>query len=250
VEWASQFLNLDKDELGFQKCLNEAGELVEAEYDEEQKHPHRDLLMAPFLSGERSTGFRDGAVGAIFGLTRETTPAHFLKSCLEGVSLRLKAVIDLLLIVVDRKRIEEREDGNPDDKDVSNTPLPVMVASGKAMEVNNLWRQMIADSSGLKVVLDEDTAEGTSRGVTRLVAMSLLAEKETTNSDVKVSVTTFCNNETDQKQKRISLAFSQHEEELHPFLTSEPRPIATATYARKSRLQEGFIDSITPFFYS
>lgn len=250
VEWASRFLNIDNDELGFQKCLNEAQELVEAEYEKEKINPHRDLIMAPFLSGERSTGFRDGAAGAMFGLTRETTPAHFLKSCLEGVSLRLKAVIDLLLVVVDRKRMEEREDENPDDTDGSNTPLPVMVASGKAMEVNNLWRQMIADSSGLHVVLDKDTAEGTSRGVTRLVAMSLLAEKQSANSEVKVSVTTGRNNDTDKKQKRISLAFSQHEEELHPFLTSEPRPIATAICARKSRLQEAFIDSITPFFYS
>jgi len=254
VEWASRFLNLEKDESAFQRCLTETRELVEAEYKEEQTNRHRNLIMAPFLSGERSTGFRDGAAGAIFGLTRDTTSAHFFKSCLEGVSLRLKAVIDLLLVVVDCKKIEDRdsvEDKNADNIENTNTPLPVMVASGKAMEVNHLWRQMIADSSGLRVVLDEDTAEGTSRGVARLVAISLLAEKEAADSEAKSSASARCNNDTDKKQKQKSLpAFAQHEEELYPFLTSEPRPIATAMYGNKLRLQEGFIDSITPFFCS
>ena len=195
VEWASRFLNLDKDKRAFQKCFEETKGLVKAEFECEngyeirtakQQHRHRDLIMAPFLSGERSTGFRDGAAGAIFGLTRETTPAHFLKASLEAVSLRLKAVLDLLLLTGwdDSKRITTCEkDGNREDNSPENTTteipiaarLPLIVASGKAMEVNHLWRQMIADSSGLNVVLDEDTAEGTSRGVARLVAMSLLA---------------------------------------------------------------------------
>ncbi len=239
VEWAKQFLNLEKDEAAFQTCLEETRKLVEAEYREEEANCHRELIMAPFLSGERSTGFRGGAAGAVFGLTRETTPAHFFKSCLEGVSLRLKAIIDLLLIVLDQKKLDGRDaTGDVNDKraDTINTAVPFMVASGKAMEVNHLWRQMIADSCGLRVLLDEDTAEGTSRGVARLVAMSLLTEKESETSG--------------EEQKRISLKFAKHEEELHPFLTSEARSTANSMYKRKARLQEGFIDSITPFFPS
>ena len=237
VEWASRFLNLDKDKTAFQKCLDQTQGLVAAEY-QQQEHQHRDLIMAPFLSGERSTGFRDGAAGAVFGLTRETTPAHFFKSCLEGVSLRLKAVLDLLLVVVADSRIQ---DGDNDD--TNTTTLPVIVASGKAMEVNNLWRQMIADSSGLRVVLDEDTAEGTSRGVARLVAISLLSEREA-ETIAETSTHTGCN------EQQQSLVLAQHEEKLRPFITSEPRPIATAMYAKKARLQESFVDSISPFFSS
>ena len=272
VEWASRFLNLDKDESAFQRCLDETQKLVEAEYECECKkeqnttnrREHRNLIMAPFLSGERSIGFRDGAAGALFGFTHETTSAHFFKSCLEGVSLRLKAVIDLLLVVVDRKiSLVEDRDNNLEDETADKTDndnnnnvssLPVMVASGKAMEVNHLWRQMIADCSGLRVVLDKDTAEGTSRGVARLVAKSLLAERVAATAGSEVKTTSFASTDTagldnagvikNQKRK------AQHEEELHPFLTSEPRSTATIMYARKSRLQESFIDSISPFFAS
>mmetsp|Transcript_5090 Transcript_5090/g.12159 ORF Transcript_5090/g.12159 Transcript_5090/m.12159 type:complete len:606 (-) Transcript_5090:97-1914(-) len=239
VEWALQFLNLEKDEQAFQTCLEETRKLVEAECREEETNRHREIIMAPFLSGERSTGFRDGAAGAVFGLTRETTSAHFFKSCLEGVSLRLKAIIDLLLVVVDQKKLEDRENAggkNDDGTDNDYNSPPVMVASGKAMEANHLWRQMIADSSGLRVVLDKDSAEGTSRGVARLVAMSLLAEKDSSIMS--------------EESKRISLTYATHEEDLHPFLTSEARSTASSMYERKSRLQEGFIDSIAPFFSS
>ena len=217
VEWTRRFLNLETDESAFAHCLEETRKLVEAECQTGSREPnsHRELIMAPFLSGERSTGFRDGAAGAIFGLTRDTTPAHFLKSCLEGVSLRLKAIVDLMPL----------ESANGDNE------LPVMVASGKALEVNHLWRQMIADSCGLRVVLDADTAEGTSRGVARLVAMSLVAE-----------------NENAEKSDHTSLNFARHEERIDSFLTSQPRATASSLYRNKSRLQNGFIDSIAPFF--
>lgn len=246
VEWASRFLNLERDGSAFQSCLEETRKLVEVECQQQEKESsnrHRELIMAPFLSGERSTGFRDGAAGAVFGLTRETTPAHFFKSCLEGVALRLKVIIDLLLVVVDHNKLED-EDKICDTTDNDNPQLPVMVASGKAMEVNHLWRQMIADSCGLRVELDEDTAEGTSRGVARLVSMSLLAEKEAPSAITGVG------NDTDEKQEKISLDFAKHEEEVHPFLVSQPRSAATSMYKRKSVLQEGFIGSIAPFFSS
>ena len=219
-----------------------------------QQQQDRSLLMAPFLSGERSTGFRDGAVGAVYGFTRETTPAHFLKSCLEGVSLRLKVVLDLLLFVMDNavempakrmdigSKINDGEDMISYNSFANQSPLPVIVASGKAMERNDLWRQMIADSSGLRVVLDEDSTEGTSRGVARMVAMALVAEKVAAEA------------ETSQREKENktpqSLVMAQHEEELRPIVTSEPCLIATAIYAKKARLQENFIESISPLFSS
>ena len=254
VEWATRFLNIEKDESAFQKCLDETQRLVEAEFEKESTTQRSDLIMAPFLSGERSTGFRDGAVGAVFGLTRETTPAHFLKSCLEGVSLRLRAIIQLLLVVVDRKRKEDREnfeEENTSDTNNSDARLPVIVASGKALEVNHTWRQMIADSSGLCIVLDKETVEGTSRGVARLVATSLLLEEEEpSHSKVKLNRNTFSENCTEETPSKASLPFEVDEEVLHQYLISEPRSIATTVYARKSCLQEDFIDSITPFFSS
>jgi len=249
VEWASRFLNLDKDKVAFQDCLNQVRELVDAECcGGETTNRHENSTMVPFLSGERSTGFRDGATGAMFGLTRETTPAHFFKSCLEGVSLRLKAVTDLMLIAVDYETIEDRyyktknrTNGNTNHDSVK---MPVLVASGRAMEVNDIWRQMVADSCGLQVVLDIDTVEGTSRGVARLLTMSLLAQEK-----VEMMSATFGSaDEGEEKMKKISLSFEHYEEELHPFLTSDPRPSATSIYRKKANFQDRFIDSISPLF--
>jgi len=294
VEWASRFLNLDKDRRAFRECLEETRGLVEAELDTEsraattttmQKDHHRDLTMVPFLSGERSTGFRDGAAGAVFGLTRETTPAHFLKASLEGVSLRLKAVLDLLLRLLvhhDERKISRDSDGDGDrDRDsgvkrnggddagaklgveIRSAQIPVIVASGKALEANPVWRRMIADSSGLRVVLDEDTAEGTSRGVARLVAMSLWTSEtsgavggESTppassdDADRELRSVTPSTEAASPKNPQQSLDYERHQEELNLYHISKPRPHATAKYAKKLQAQEGFIDSIAPFFSS
>jgi len=49
----------------------------------------------------------------------------------------------------------------------------IIVASGKALERNTLWRQMLADCSSMDVVVDDGSSEGTSRGVAMLMAASL-----------------------------------------------------------------------------
>ncbi|OEU22851.1 actin-like ATPase domain-containing protein [Fragilariopsis cylindrus CCMP1102] len=263
VEWASRFLNLDRDKASFDKCLDETRDLIAAEQqlllqqqgENDRPWKDKDLRMVPFLSGERSTGFRDGATGAVFGLTRETTPAIFFKSCLEGVSLRLKAILDLLLLVIDKTAIADDTTTTTTTTTGTTSLQPVLVASGKAMETNEIWRQMIADCCGLHVVLDEDSAEGTSRGVARLVAMSLIEEGITT---AETSSTGGCDgdsstnikNTAHQQHRKSSLILSQHEEKLRPSTTSEPRPTATALYSRKARSQEEFIDSISPLYSS
>lgn len=221
VEWASQFLNLNTEE-AFLRCVDEMQILADqdlasmgATTDRETDRP---LLVAPFFSGERSTGFRDGATGAVVGLTRETTPAHFLKSCLEGVSLRLKAILDLIVL----SRDESEEDTKP-----------ILVASGKALEKNDFWRQMIADCGGLSIVLDADTEEGTSRGVAKLVAVDLLSRDW---------------RESTSEQSRFRNWVMSREEEIHPFKISHPRPNATALFSRKASQQEEFIDLLTPLY--
>jgi hypothetical protein len=45
-----------------------------------------------------------------------------------------------------------------------------IICSGKDLEVNGLWRRMIADCTGLEVVVDEMTQKGSSRGAVVLVA--------------------------------------------------------------------------------
>jgi sugar (pentulose or hexulose) kinase len=207
IEWAATFLNLNTEE-AFLDCVNKTEELAHEDYSgsSNNSQSHSSVTMIPFLSGERSTGFRDGATGAVMGLTRATSPAHFFKSCLESVSLRLRAILELI--------VEARDSDDP----------PWVVASGKALESNALWRQMVADSSGLKVVLDNETHEGTSRGAARLVAVALAATNEQGTSDL------LC------------------EEEIRAFVSSDPRPTACKYFDRAALAQQRYIDALSPLF--
>lgn len=155
VEWIAQLLQLGSvSSTDFQSCLEKASQLPP-----EKKLPS----VVPFLSGERSTGYRTGATGSIIGLTRETKPEHLLRGCLEGVTLRINAIVKLI-----RQAIGDIQ-GNGD------RPIRI-VCSGKALEGNQLWRQMLADCTGYEIVMDKTTHEGTSRGVAVLLCMGLNEE--------------------------------------------------------------------------
>lgn len=166
IEWARSLLNLENNE-DFETCMKKVQNLVTADY--EAKHPKASLSMIPFLSGERSTGFRNHANGGMLGLTRNTTTAHFVKACMESVALRLQAILNIV-----RKTLENGNDANDDaNKDDSAKSPPFIIASGTALEKNQLWRQMIADCSGMVVKVDRDSNQGTSRGVAIMVVASL-----------------------------------------------------------------------------
>ena len=212
VEWASQLLNLSTEE-AFLECLGKAQVLVDADHAESSLHNDASsLITIPFLSGERSTGYRDNATGAIMGLTRDTTPAHVLRSCLEGVTLRIRAILKLIV----------EASGNSDDND-----RPIVVVSGKALEQNRLWRQMISDSSGLQVIFDEETHEGTSRGAARLVAAALAVEKDASAESTSKYLV---------------------EEKIQSFTRCDARPRAQAYFDRTAQSQDQFIDALTPLY--
>ena len=149
IEWARSLFNLQSTE-SFTECL----EKVSTIYDDRCNSSSSGVSMVPFLGGERSTGFRVGANGCISGITRETTSIDIVYACLESVVLRLCAIIKLLTGIC--------SDGEH-----------ILVASGNALERNQLWRQMLADCCGIQLVVDSDSNEGTSRGVALLVAKTL-----------------------------------------------------------------------------
>jgi gluconokinase len=205
VEWVSQLLNLSTEE-AFRECLQKVEEL--AETDLTAPGQSGSLTVVPFLSGERSTGFRSRATGGILGITRETTPAHLFKSCLEGVTLRIAAIVKLI------------------QKTIPGETVPRIIASGKALEVNALWRQMLSDSTGLDVVFDADTEEGTSRGVASLVSMALAMSKAgATESTVFLG-----------------------EEPVQNSLVSNPRDSGKEYWHRATANQDSFIEAISPLF--
>jgi gluconokinase len=169
LEWLSHLLKLDNQEMN--KCLEDARNLLPKRYDESLSSAVSETVMIPFLSGERSTGFRTGATGVLMGLTRATTSAHLVESALVGITLRLSAILRLLLSVIEQIQNDARDD----------TPIRIL-ASGKALEENALWRQMLADAAALTVILDCSTREGTSRGVAVLLR-SVLSQSEQYESD-------------------------------------------------------------------
>lgn len=151
IEWARSLFNLQSAE-SFSACL----EKVATMYGDRCNSSSSGVTMVPFLSGERSTGFRVGANGCISGITRETTSTDIVYACLESVVLRLCAIVKLLTCI-------HRE----------NHSQYILVASGNALEKNHLWRQMVTDCSGIDIVVDSDSNEGTSRGVALLIANTL-----------------------------------------------------------------------------
>ncbi|KAL3817012.1 hypothetical protein ACHAXA_002924 [Cyclostephanos tholiformis] len=173
VEWARSLLNLQSPE-SFDACMAQVSDIYEKRCGKRKRcdddddddantsfNDHR-VTMIPFLSGERSTGYRVGAKACISNLTRGTSSNDVMYACLESVVLRLRRVLQLIN--------EACREFFPAADDVKN----VLIASGAALERNALWRRMLADCSSADVIVDSDSAEeATSRGVAILLAESL-----------------------------------------------------------------------------
>lgn len=279
VEWVTRLLNLD-NEKAFLQCVDEAKQLFKNDCsaigdegegtDDDHNHHHHHhrhgnhmfsftsdgtssspLSMIPFLGGERSTGYRDGATGAILGLTRNTTSAHIFKVCLESVSLRIRTIVELIeearsstsastdATATSSTTMSTKEENGDDN--VTST-APVLIASGMALESNSLWRQMVADSCGLQMILDATTKEGTSRGIARLVAVSLKA----TATRTKQATTTSATSATSTTSTTSTLLT---DETLIPKKISKPRANAQGYFHRAAYIQKNFLDAISPLYY-
>lgn len=110
------------------------------------------LTLLPFLHGERSPGWTDNATLAIQGITSHTHPGHVLRAGMEAVAFRLFLIA---------RRLEDQI-----------PPEAPILASGGALEISALWRQIIADVFGREVRLTT-ASETTSRGVAILALEAL-----------------------------------------------------------------------------
>jgi gluconokinase len=116
----------------------------------EKCHPDsHGLTFLPFLSGERSIGWRPNARGTFHGLTLTTGPADILQASMEAVALRFALVYNIL-----HKQFPQARQ---------------IIASGGALAQSPVWGQMIADALGAPVTVAEQS-EATSRGAA-LVAL-------------------------------------------------------------------------------
>jgi gluconokinase len=262
VEWCRSLLNLSTPE-SFSECMTTVETLLESDYalsavaaathggSKSTNNTNKSLTVIPFLSGERATGWRDGATGALVGITRETTPAHVLKASMEAVVLRLQAVL---------QRIQEgmtqmtamtttttTSFSTAFANDNTNRPSPPLriIASGTALERNKLWRQMLADCSGLQVCHLTEIEEATSRGAAHMVANALAMEKDgrqqtpqDTSEDASVVAT------VDARRPLL-----QEEEILSSTMTvSEPRAFTQPYWKSVTGAQETLITTISPLW--
>ncbi len=109
------------------------------------------LTFLPFLHGERSTGYHDGARGAVLGLTASHDAVDIMQAGLESVAYRLAEIFDRLSGVA---------------------PIETIVASGGALRESPVWTQIIADVLGWDLRVRE-TGESAMRGAVLLALESL-----------------------------------------------------------------------------
>lgn len=218
IEWVSNLLNLSSPQ-ALNECLEKVENLVEEDYicSCEGQSTSSSFTVIPFLSGERSTGFRDNATCAMLGISRDTSSLHMVKSCLEGVTLRLNAILKLIL-----KSVKEYEKAEL---------KPCVVASGKALESNALWRQLLSDCSGLEVIMDKDTQEGTSRGIALAIAVALQTWNASTSGE-----------SSDVSSKAFT------EEMLRPSIHCKPNQSGKSYWRQAEVSQEAFLEVVSPLY--
>lgn len=111
-----------------------------------------DLVVLPFISGERSPGWSGDRTMLISGINLATTPLDLARASLEAVAYRWAAIADLLRSAVPQ--------------------ASTVVASGGGLKYVPNWAQVIADALGMPVTISDET-ETTSRGVALLTLRTL-----------------------------------------------------------------------------
>ena len=220
IEWIRQLLNLE-DPQDFDACMQRVETALARRVEMIQQDADASCILTtvPFLSGERSTGYRGGTTGVMYGLTRETTALDLVQSCLEGVTLRLGAIVQRIQQVLDNARTATTT--------ATTTVVdPQIIVSGKALEVNQVWRQMISDCTGLNVFLDTETVEGTSRGVA-LMLRTVLADDSSPPSLVHLP---------------LEAINTQHRH--------QPEPESTAYWKQLKVQQDNVISAVSPLYPS
>jgi gluconokinase len=110
------------------------------------------LTFLPFLTGERSPGYRAEASGTLHGLRAATTPLDVMQAAMEGVALRLAAIAENL-----------------------GSDFAQVFAGGGALQASRAWAQTCANALAQPLdVLAE--AETTARGVAMLLLEAVRPE--------------------------------------------------------------------------
>jgi len=133
------------------------------------------LTMLPFVSGERSPGWHDGATGVIAGLTLATRPGDLVRAAMEAVAYRFGRIFDTLRPL----------------SPASDTELEI-VANGGAIVNSPVWLQIVADTLGHPIIALPAEDEATARGaaIVAQIAVGILPDLAAA-SDPTVEATTY-----------------------------------------------------------
>lgn len=102
----------------------------------------RGLLFLPYLMGERSPRWNPNARGAFIGLKVEHKREDMIRSVLEGIAMNLNVILDVFKQVV---------------------PIQEIIVIGGGAK-GRIWRQIMADIYGIKVLKLNYLEEATSMG--------------------------------------------------------------------------------------
>jgi gluconokinase len=169
--WLRETLNLPEPE-----CLD-------AELASRQPAEHG-LVVLPFWSGERSTGWVGDATAAVVGIKRHTSALDLFQAAIEAITYRFVVVLDAI-----------RVGGE------------LLVATGGGLLGSPAWMQLIADATGSTVVASA-VPEASIRGA---ALVGLRDVGLTTNADIVAAPfgTAYAPRPERYEQHRVALALQQ-----------------------------------------
>ncbi|RMX65855.1 hypothetical protein DD238_002778 [Peronospora effusa] len=189
------------------------------------------LTILPFLSGERSPGWLENATCTISGINRWTTPIEVLRAGMESIAIRIGVLYSLLGTPLYLSILLSLQ---PFLTGVSvlcfaNFYMPAfsadrnatVVASGTALTSSQIWRQMIADSLGKKLILEASAIETTSRGLAVLIGTYLGLHSLEESGSFSEGTTHFEYSHPDAAAHAMYLEARHEQESLYRKLYSE-----------------------------
>ncbi|WP_163536337.1 xylulokinase [Gracilibacillus sp. YIM 98692] len=125
------------------------------------------VIFLPYLLGERAPRWDPNAKGAFIGLRSENQRGDIMRSVLEGITMNLSIVLDIL-----RKQVDIEE---------------LLVVGGGAKGA--IWRQMMADIYNAKVKVPTVLEEASSMGaaVTGGVGVGLFKDFDVINEFIEIN---------------------------------------------------------------
>jgi gluconokinase len=112
------------------------------------------LVVLPFASGERSTGYRGDATFLVSGIRTGSSPTQMMRATMEAVALRARVLWQRMLPYMQNDAC--------------------IIASGGAFMTSKCWSRIFCDAMGVPITVCSENKEASIMGVVTQCAMHLL----------------------------------------------------------------------------